>query len=242
MFKKQANLITLGGMMYGFLSKNFILYAGMIQVIKRNTVEILEASEDCLFLRDTISNAFMLVANNDDVAMEWLKKHEHKNYELLVLFQENIVSFAKNRYKFSENITCYQAVYESDVLSATQETLEIEIAKEEDFQSVFTYYKSLSEKELKKIIHRKELFIAYHNKEMVGFVGQHLEGSMGILEVLSPFRGRGYGKELEIFMIAYMMKNNLIPFAQIEITNEASLKLQRKLGMTISNEKLYWLF
>ena len=77
---------------------------------------------------------------------------------------------------------------------------------------------------------------------MVGFIGQHLEGSMGLLEVLPQYRKNGYGMELEQTMINYMLEKGLIPFCQVEVTNEKSLRLQKKLGLTISREQVYWLF
>lgn len=47
-----------------YLNKNSILYAGLLQVIQRETAEILEASEDGVFLRDTVSDCFMLATDN----------------------------------------------------------------------------------------------------------------------------------------------------------------------------------
>ena len=48
--------------------------------------------------------------------------------------------------------------------------------------------------------------------------------------------------ELEKRMINLMLKRNLLPFCQIEVDNVKSLSLQKKLGMSLSQEKVYWLF
>ena len=104
------------------------------------------------------------------------------------------------------------------------------------------YYQKLSEEELRKIIERENLFMAVHNEKPVGFVGEHLEGSMGLLEILPDCRRKGYGTELESFMISHILKQNLIPYCQVEVDNDKSLELQRKLGLIISKEKLYWIF
>lgn len=69
-----------------------------------------------------------------------------------------------------------------------------------------------------------------------------MEGSIGLLEVMPEYRRKGYGVELESFMISHMLQQNLMPFGQIEVANDKSLGLQHKLGMQISQEKVYWIF
>ena len=225
-----------------FLDSNYVLYAGMIQVIRRGTAEILEESDEGIFLRDAVSNAFMLATDNPEISIEWLKKYEYLNYILLVLFQKDVIEFARERYGFLSSLECFQAVYMLNKPFHTSKRLQIKVATNDDYQTVSDHYKMLSEWELKKIISRRELFIGYYDEKMVGFIGQHLEGSMGLLEVLPQYRKNGYGMELEQTMINYMLEKGLIPFCQVEVTNEKSLRLQKKLGLTITREQVCWLF
>ena len=81
-----------------------------------------------------------------------------------------------------------------------------------------------------------------HSGEMVGFVGKHLEGTMGILEILPKHRRKGYGTELEKFMINHVLEKGITPFCQVESGNEKSFKLQLKLGLKESSKRVYWLF
>jgi hypothetical protein len=62
-----------------FWNRNPILYAGLIQCINRGTADILEENEHGVFLRDTISDAFMAATENAEQGMQWLKKHEELN-------------------------------------------------------------------------------------------------------------------------------------------------------------------
>jgi hypothetical protein len=95
-----------------FFNSNYKLYAGLIQCINRGTADILEENEKGIFLRDTVSNAFMLASKNTEQGIRWLKKHEELNYNLLVLFQRNIADFARKRYDLTSMFDCFQAVYE----------------------------------------------------------------------------------------------------------------------------------
>ena len=65
---------------------------------------------------------------------------------------------------------------------------------------------------------------------------------MGLLEILPEYRRRGFGAELERFMINKMLADGLIPYCQFRTDNTASRSLQEKLGLCILPEKITWLY
>ncbi len=85
------------------------------------------------------------------------------------------------------------------------------------------------------------LYGAYFDGRLAGFVGTHDEGSIGILTVLPEFRRRGLGTYLERLAIQKALERGDLPFGQIAAGNEASLALQRSLGMTIAEELVCWM-
>ena len=76
--------------------------------------------------------------------------------------------------------------------------------------------------------------------ELAAFAGVHAEGSMGMLEVLPAYRRRGMGEALEAWLIGWMLERGRVPFCQIFDGNEASLRLQKKLGLKLASGRLYW--
>ena len=228
------------------LEKKQLLYAGLIQVIRRGTAEILEETEEGIFLKDSVSGGFMLAVEDVETGKEWLKKYSHLNYRLFVVFQKEIVDILKEEYGLTETMECYQAVYPLNISpnyeKVCENDLQIRCAEKKDIETIMTYYHKLEEEELERIIEGGDLFLGFQEEKMVGFVGKHLEGSMGLLEILPDYRRKGYGYTMESFLINHMLKQNLIPFCQIEVDNEKSLALQRKIGMQISDEKMYWVF
>lgn len=225
-----------------YLNSNPVLYAGLFHVIKRGTAEILEYGEHGVFLRDTVSNIYMLAADSADLAIAWLEQYESASYVMLVVFQAETAAYATKRYQMTEKLECFQAAYLQRDPPVDCSMIQIRMAAEEDFTKILTHYDKLSEDELKAVIQRDDLFVGCRDGEMVGFVGQHLEGSMGMLEIFPQYRRNGYGKELEIFLIKRMMERGEIPFCQIEVDNIKSINLQKNLGLTISEEKIYFLF
>ena len=87
-----------------------------------------------------------------------------------------------------------------------------------------------------------ELFGALIQGELAGFIGCHEEGTYGILEVLPQFRRRGVGYALERHIIGWLLDHDRIPYCQIAVDNGASISLQNRLGLSLSQKPVHWLF
>ncbi len=136
-----------------------------------------------------------------------------------------------------------QAVYESDAPPVRENRLRIMPATEEDLAFIEENYSLLEEEVLQKIVGHGQLYLGYEpGGECVGFIGQHMEGSVGLLEILPEHRRKGYGAELEAFLIGEMLRQGLIPYCQFETSNHASRALQKKLGLRVMDGEIVWLF
>ena len=74
----------------------------------------------------------------------------------------------------------------------------------------------------------------FEGGELVGFVGVHPEGSIGLLEVFEGHRRQGWATQLESEMINRHLERGWIPWGQVFEGNEASLALQRRLSMLVT--------
>lgn len=91
-----------------------------------------------------------------------------------------------------------------------------------------------------ELMRKRGVFGAIADGKLAGFIGRHDDGSMGMLEVYEPFRGRGIGIALERFMINYVMSFGRIPVCDVFCRNAASVALQYKLGMTAAEGYTFW--
>lgn len=82
---------------------------------------------------------------------------------------------------------------------------------------------------------------AFDGDTLVGFIGIHGEGSVGLLQVHPDYRRRGIGKLLEAHMINRSLALGQTPYGSVLTDNGPSLALQRSLGMTISANTFHWL-
>ena len=216
-------------------------YLGLERVLRRGTGEILEQSENLLFIRDSVSRAYMLACEDAAEGRGALERHIDGKTDLLMVTDLSLGREAFQTYGFTGGIECYQAAYYGPV-PETDPSLQVRPADENDLDMLVRSYDHLSPEELALIVKRRKLLLGYDGGELVGFVGEHLEGSIGLLHVFPPFRRRGFGEALEKIMIAETMCEGFVPFGQIVKDNEPSLRLQRKLGLVISERLSVWMW
>ena len=83
---------------------------------------------------------------------------------------------------------------------------------------------------------------AFVDGTLAGFAGFQGEGSIGLLEVLPAYRRRGLGEALLRGAVRLALERGQYAFGQVLIDNAPSLALQKKVGMTVAREPLFWLF
>ena len=86
-----------------------------------------------------------------------------------------------------------------------------------------------------------ELWGLFEEGNLAGFIGAHDEGAIGMLEILPAYRRKGYGYALEAWLIAHQLRQGWIPYCHVVEGNEASIRLQKKLGMEQTSLPALWI-
>ena len=218
-----------------------IEYLGLDRVIKRGSAEIIEERDDALFLRDGISGAYFLACEDERLAADILERHADRRYDLLMTSNHAVGAAAFKKFGFFEKLECFQVAYYGKKPAPGGE-LTVRTARRSDLPTLAENYRLISPGELEKVVERESMLLGFFRGQLVGFVGEHLEGSMGLLYVFPEFRRRGFASQLQSHMIARTMDAGYVPFGQVEKDNAASLKLQEKLGMTRSGSLIVWMW
>ncbi|WP_242954140.1 hypothetical protein [Clostridium puniceum] len=79
-----------------------------------------------------------------------------------------------------------------------------------------------------------------HNN-LCGFIWNHEEGSIGMLEVFPKYIGRGIGSALQIAATNEALANKSIPKDKLLKQIKLLLHFQKKLDFKFSNNKTCWL-
>ncbi len=85
------------------------------------------------------------------------------------------------------------------------------------------------------------MYGAFAEDRLVGFIGIHEDGSVGMLYVDPDCRRQGIGAALEAYAINRERERGHIPYAHIIVGNEGSLRLQEKLGLYRARRTICWL-
>ncbi len=102
-----------------------------------------------------------------------------------------------------------------------------------DVPVVEEHYTLLSPAEIRRHVADGWVWGGYNEQdELVGFIGEHDEASMGMLEVFPQYRRHGYARELQCASINRLLAAGRTPYSQVALGNVASRALQRSTNMT----------
>ena len=222
-----------------YLEKNRLLHIAMLEAIRRGTAEIIDGSERGVLLLDHSSNVHMQSAADLEHVFKLIDKIQ-SCYQL-VLCQEELVPYGEEKFQLHDIFSCKKVAYFSGEKLELITDLDIVRPSEEILQKIKENYHTIPEEEIDEINRRGNLFAAFYQGNFVGFSGNHLEGSLGLLEIFPEYQGRGFGEQLERFMVNYILDKGDTPYGEIVLGNEVSASLQRKLGFQISEETITWL-
>lgn len=213
-----------------------VRHMDMIEALRRGLGRVLRAEEDgmALCVCGTIG---MLTAST--LAAQQRLLPLLLDFPLIVVHQpesEALLSVWKPKL---EKMCCHQAVFDQQrtihvphVEGINLRT--ITMAEHDAVAELYAQYHDPSE--IVGQIKAGAMLGAYAGETLAGFVGMHEEGSIGMLQVADGFRRRGIAACLESAMIQRELEKGNVPFCQVMEHNDASLALQRKLGMTVTNE------
>ena len=169
---------------------------------------------------------------------------------------------AARKYDFNGPMECYQFAFlnadgedeagkllsemaEEEANEMTEEArdlLSVRVADENDFSMLSANYDLISKEELKDLVMQGNILLGYDEDRLVGFIGQHHEGSMGLLYIFPEYRKKGYGSRLEQVMIKKIRKTGFIPYCHVITDNKASIRLQKGLGLVQTKNTVSWMW
>ena len=228
------------------LESNFALYSDMLDCIERREAEIIFADSEVVLLLHVRSDIYMLApfARVGLLrAVEYLGNVEKRT---VVLHGEEYFAEYKALVGAVHDVPCYQATF--PVRQGTEGLREDVVIRPlgTEWTDFVTKHYSRSGGRSEYCYDRLKsgaMFGAFIDGEIVGFIGQHDENSIGLLEVLPAFSGKGVGKKLEAFMINRILDEGHTPYCHVIVGEEKAYNFHmKKEGVIMSTDKLTWTF
>ena len=222
-----------------YLNSDFLLNVSVIDPIKRGTAEVLYAASDCVMVKDKNSLVYMLQTENLELA-ERLLETVPEGVTHIVAHNISLAELIERKLGYKKRVPCFQAVFGKQPFIIENSELEIRPMQEEDaVEASDMYFDAVDE--AKQHIRLGLVYGGFIDGKIAAMIGRHIQGSMGLLVVKEEYRRRGFGELMEKFLINNLLEKGLTPYCQVIEGNTASLNLQRKLGLDLSENMLYWL-
>lgn len=94
--------------------------------------------------------------------------------------------------------------------------------------------------ELEALLAAGRVIGGFEDGRLVGFVGEHPHGAMGMLEVVEGSRRRGWGRALAAAKVRQLLGEGRLPWAEVWPENRASLALERAMGFEVLEGGRLW--
>jgi len=103
-----------------------------------------------------------------------------------------------------------------------------------------SFYKALTPPDyIRERIQRGPSAGIYESGKLVAWAMTHDDGSIGVMNVLEPYRRKRYAYDLTVYLIQQLRAQGKIPYVHVEETNLISLDLAHKVGFR-TDRRLHW--
>lgn len=225
-----------------YLQRDRAHYIDMIEPIRRAQAKVLYADTDGVLLLDLASQLYLLAADSQPRYRAFLDTLP-PTAELLVVHDEAGVRAAEEASGRCTHTRCRQCLYEGEPLALPEIGIAVRTLGVEYAPVLRAHYHLVEDPDyLAERCAAGVMHGAFSpDGALMGFIGMHTEGSLGILEVLPTYRRRGVAYLLQSYMINFCLARGMVPFGQVFDDNAPSLALQKKLGCTISDKPIFWI-
>ena len=230
-----------------FLSREPLLYADVSEGLRRGLVQVLFISECALLAVNTAG--FYLLCSTDLVgactALQSFSCEEFSG-KLLIAHGNAAREAVLSVLPVERETKCWQGVYLGEELPLKGGLCFLP-PDDEAVRMMQAVYRLEAPETIEKMAKSGEILAAYlpdakdERKDFVGFIGSHADGSMGMLHVFDAYRRRGFAEEIESMQVNLWLKKGWLPFGHVIEGNDASYRLQQKLGMSFATEWVTWM-
>ena len=226
-----------------YLNRDRVHYANLLEVLRRGSGTVLYQGDDGVLVRDSVSGTHLLSAG-DGAAAARLLDLLPPDCALLTGHETFYLLEAAERLRLGDVQLCHSALYQGDTPAPIPEG-DFTLAPLDQSHAAYVarhYSRAFGGLAYIQGAVDRGMVGAFVGDTLAGFVGFHEEGSMGLLEVLPDYRGRGLGRALEAAAVNLALARGQLAFDQVVVGNDVSLALQRKVGLTVSPRMMFWLY
>ena len=208
----------------------------MIDMLRKEDSRLLYAGEE------GVSVEYRGLVTLTSFIDDFTKILDRTGYEpdLICVHNEDMRNHLVEKYGYQNEEGCYSySYYGSPFDLEGYDFRTLDVSFKDRIREVYTL---ASEESLLDDFSRGEVFGLFIDGNMVGFIGFHSEGSMGMLHVFEEYRRHGLGEALERADIRRALERGTVPYCHVFFSNQASRRLQEKIGLEKGERPVWWLW
>ena len=180
---------------------------------------------------------YMLAFKDEKIAEQLLKQID--KCSMLAIHNDKYFNIINQKWRLNKEIVAYQYGYlKKYVRIINNPIVEIKEIGREYFEFIKENYSTpIEEAYLLERIDANVFVGAFIEKQIVGFAGRHIEGTIGFVEVIKEYRRLGIAQQ---YLMQKLIAENEIIYLQVEVDNYPSMRLHEKLGYERSDDIITW--
>lgn len=220
------------------LAKDKRNHIHIMESLGRGRGEILYRKGEQLLVEDREAKTCMLLCGNDG-DIEKLLSAIPEQTKWCVVIQERLMEELKAR-GFGVWGKCSQYLYTAGN-SLTVRHKDIRRLGIGDLDYISEHYSHGTAEYMEGRILNSVMYGAFSDDRLIGFIGTHDEGSMGMLYVDEQYRRQGIGEALLSYNINRALERGRIPYGHVLEGNTVSERLLEKLGLYKAGKPVWWM-
>ncbi len=212
----------------------------LTELLKRENGCILYEGSEGSIVREGCAGTVISDITDADRLCQLLKQLKLPDFSIIALKSREAAQKVQSEYGFDGCNPCSQWVYIAKEPPKWADC-DIRLLTAQSARTVGEHYHE-SVDYVRERIAAERMWGLYEDGTLAGFIGMHSEGSIGMLEVFPEFRHKGYGYALEAYLISLHLQRGWVPYCHVIDGNEASLRLQKKLGMVCADLPAIWIW
>lgn len=211
----------------------------IIECLSRGLGEVLYARGEDIVVYQRDDRICMVNVSSPEQGKELMGKCIPKEAELLVTGQDFMKPLLEGG-GYHTLFSCRQFLYtERTVLPVRHK--DIRRLSMDNFSYVCEHYDKDSTSYIRDRLLAGVMYGTFVDDRLAGFIGMHSEGSLGMLYVDETCRRQGLAASLVAYAANRMLERGWTPYGHVITGNEASIRLQEKLGFYQAKNTFWWM-
>lgn len=209
----------------------------IMESLGRGRGEILYARGEDILIYDRNSKTCMMSASGPEAGRR-LAQIMPEQAKLCVINQEFLKDILAEAH-FVRELSCSQFLYTQKTALPVKRR-DIRLLTREHLDYVCAHYSMDNKEYVLERIESGAMYGIFAEGRLAGFAGLHSDGGLGLLYVEEPYRRQGMAEALEAFGVNRLLERGWTPYCHVLEGNEASVRLQEKLGLYRAERHFWW--